>query len=96
MLLFLLVMIAAVALNTKRNSEKIERKRKLTNFWDVAKWEIRIIDVQPRNCTNCLMLACHYGLKSLRNSASTLLNANKNSSYTEGKRVSNPVLARST
>lgn len=37
------------------------------HLWDVVELEIFIMDVQPKICSNCLMLSCQYEPKSLNN-----------------------------
>ncbi len=43
-------------------------------LWDLVEREIRIMDVQPTICSNCVMLSCQYGPTSLRNVSNTLFN----------------------
>ncbi len=46
----------------------------IEHLWDVVEREIRIMDVQPKICRNCVMLSCQYGPKYLRNVSNALLN----------------------
>ncbi len=46
----------------------------IEHLWDVVEREIRIMDVQPTTGSNCVMLSCQNGPKSLRNVSNTLLN----------------------
>ncbi len=39
----------------------------IEHLWNVVEWEIRIMDVQRQICSNCVVLSCQYGPKSLRN-----------------------------
>ncbi len=45
----------------------------IKQLWDVVEREIRIMDLQ-QICSNCVMLSCQYGPKSLRNVSNILLN----------------------
>ncbi len=39
----------------------------IEHLWNVVEREIRIMDVQRQICSNCVVLSCQYGPKSLRN-----------------------------
>jgi len=46
----------------------------IEHLWDVVEREIHIMDMQPTNLQQCVMISCQYGPKSLRNVSNTLLN----------------------
>ncbi len=46
----------------------------IEHVWDVVEREIHVMMCSRQICSNCVMLSCQYGPKSLRNVSNTLLN----------------------
>ncbi len=46
----------------------------IEHFWDEVEWAFVSWMCSRQICSNCVMLSCHYGPKSLRNVSNTLLN----------------------
>ncbi len=68
----------------------------IEHLWDVVEREIASWMCSRQICSNCVMLSCQYGPKSLRNVSNTLLNLCHGELGQFWRQTSNPVLARCT